>query len=187
MIFIPPYLRPMESREMEKRESLLRSLLAVDGSVKGGLRWITDNGHHLSGKQAGNDQGSGYWQVTIQGVKLKCHRVVWILLNGQIPIDKQVDHKDGVRWNNHPDNLQLLSQPTNGRGFNKLFSKNKSGFMGVSYAKDRNKWVAGVKRDGRHVTLGRFPTAIEAARAYNDYVSKWAESHGETPRYLNPV
>ena len=177
----------MKSREIEKRESLLRSLLSADGSVKGGLRWISDNGHHFSGKPAGNDQGSGYWQVTIHGVKLKCHRVVWILLNGQIPDDKQVDHRDGNRSNNHPDNLQLLDQPPNGRGFNKLFSRNKSGFMGVSYEKTRNKWRSGVKRDGKHHTLGRFSTDIEAAKAYNNYVSKWAEANGETPRYLNPV
>ncbi len=177
----------MKSREMEKRESLLRSLLASDGSVKGGLRWISDNGHHLAGKPAGNDQGSGYWQVTVQGVKLKCHRVVWILLNGQIPDDKQVDHRDGNRSNNHPDNLQLLPQPPNGRGFNKLFRQNKSGFMGVSYEKSRGKWRAGVKRDGKHVTIGRYSTPEAAARAYNYFVSKWADLNHETPRYLNRV
>ncbi len=177
----------MKSREMEKRESLLRSLLAVDGSVKSGLRWITNNGHHLAGKPAGNDQGSGYWQVTIQGVKLKCHRVVWILTHGQIPDDKQVDHEDGVRCNNHHSNLRLLPQPTNGRGFNKLFKQNKSGFMGVSYAKERNLWRAGARRDGKHHTIGRFKTAIEAAKAYNDFITKWADEHGETPRFLNPI
>jgi len=59
--------------------------------------------------------------------------------------------------------------------------------MGVSYDQQRCKFTAGVKRDGRHVTIGRFTTAIEAAKAYNNYVSKWAESHGETPRFLNPV
>ncbi len=173
-----------KSREMEKRESLLRSVLVVDPLVKGGLRWIAGR---KSGKVAGLDQGSGYWQVCIHGVKLKSSRVAWILTNGQIPDDKQVDHRDGNRSNNHPDNLQLLSGSTNGRGFNKLFSKNKSGYMGVHYDQKRRKWVSGVKRDGKHLTLGRFPTAIEAAKCYNDFVSKWAKEHNETPRYLNPV
>jgi HNH endonuclease len=176
-----------KSREMEKRETLLHSLLVVDGSIPGGLRWRVPNGHHYLGKPAGNDQGSGYWQVTIHGVKLKSSRVVWILMYGQIPDDKQVDHKDGKRSNNHPTNLQLLSQPPNGRGYNKLFPQNKSGYMGVSYQRDRGNWLAAVKRDGKHKSLGRFGTAKEAAAAYNEFVIAWAKEHGETPRYLNPV
>ncbi len=177
----------MKSREMEKREELLHSLLVVDGSIPGGLRWKVPNGHHYSGKSAGSDQGSGYWQVSVHGVKLKSSRVVWILMYGQIPGDKQIDHKDGNRSNNHPSNLQLLSGSTNGRGFNKLFSRNKSGFMGVSYDQKRRKFTAGVKRDGRHVTIGRFNTAVEAAKAYNNFVYLWALEHNETPRFLNPV
>ena len=189
MKFIPRYLHPVipESRELEKRESLLRSILEVDGSIVGGLRWKVQSGHHPAGTKAGNDQGSGYWQVTIRGVKLKSHRVVWILTNGPIPDDKQVDHKDGNRGNNHPLNLQLLDGPPNGRGYTKLFSRNTSGYMGAHYDKSRNKWVSTVKRDGKHLTLGRFTTAIEAAKRYNNFISKWAEEHGETPRYLNPV
>jgi len=153
----------------------------------GGLRWKVLSGHHPAGTPAGNDQGSGYWQVTIHGVKLKSSRVVWILTNGQIPDDKEVDHKNGQRWNNDPQNLQLLNGSPNRRGYNKLFSRNTSGYMGVHYDKGRSKWVSCVKRDGKHLTLGRFTTAIEAAQCYNNFISKWADEHGETPRYLNPV
>ncbi len=176
-----------KSKEMQKHETLLRSVLEVDGTIPGGLRWIVRSGHHAAGTQAGNDNGNGYWQVTFRGVKLLSSRVVWILTHGQIPDDKEIDHKDGNRSNNHPDNLQLLSPSTNGRGYNKLFSRNTSGYMGVCYVPDRNKWLAGIKRDGRHITIGRFQTAIEAAKAYNNYATKWAEARGETPRYLNPV
>ncbi len=173
--------------EMLKHETLLKSVLEVDGSIEGGLRWKVRTGHHAAGTQAGNHNGNGYWQVTFREVRLLSSRVVWVLTNGQIPDGMQVDHKDGNRSNNHPNNLQLLSGSTNGRGYNGLFSRNKSGYMGVSYAADRGKWYAGVKRDGKHRFLGRFSTAIEAAKAYNDYVSKWAESNGETVRFLNPV
>ncbi len=173
--------------EMLKHEALLKSVLEVDGSVEGGLRWKVRTGHHAAGTQAGNHNGSGYWQVTFREVRLLSSRVVWVLTHGQIPDGMQVDHKDGNRSNNHPGNLQLLSGATNGRGYNKLFSRNKSGYMGVSYASDRRKWHAGIKRDGRHITIGRFRTAIEAAKAYNDYAVRWAKSRGETVRYLNPV
>ncbi len=173
-----------KSREMEKRESLLRSVLVVDPLVKGGLRWIA--GRKI-GQVAGLDQGSGYWQITLHGIKLKSSRVVWILTHGQIPDDKQVDHKDGNRSNNDPVNLQLLSGSTNARGYNKLFSRNTSGFMGVSYDPKRNKFSACLKRDGKYRTLGRFTTATEAAKCYNQAVIAWADEHGETPRYLNPV
>lgn len=176
-----------KSRELEKREHLLNSLLLVDGTIKGGLRWKVESGHHPAGTPAGNDQGSGYWQVTIRGVKLKSSRVVWILTNGKIPDDKQVDHKDGHRWNNDPSNLQLLDGSTNGRGYNKLFSRNKSGYMGVSYDNSRSKWTATVKRDGKGKTLGRFNNPEDAARRYNEAVIAWAKEHNETPRYLNPV
>lgn len=186
--FIPRYFYPVSrSRELEKREHLLSSLLLVDGAIKGGLRWKVRSGHHPAGTPAGNDQGSGYWQVTIRGIKLKSSRVVWIITNGQIPDGKEVDHKDGQRWNNDPGNLQLLGGSINRRGYNKLFSRNTSGYMGVSYDKSRRKWNASLKRDGKSKTLGRFNTAENAARRYNEAVIAWAKEHGETPRYLNPV
>jgi hypothetical protein len=41
---------------------------------------------------------------------------------------------------------------------------NKSGFCGVSYHSDRNKWGARIKIAGREHNLGRFDTAEEAAK-----------------------
>lgn len=37
------------------------------------------------------------------------HRVVWIALHGFIPPGLQINHINRRRWDNHPDNLELVT------------------------------------------------------------------------------
>lgn len=48
-------------------------------------------------------------------------------------------------------------------------ASNTSGYKGVSYSKDRRKWQAYITIDKKRVPLGRFDSAEDAARAYDDY------------------
>lgn len=48
------------------------------------------------------------------------------------------------------------------------YKNNTSGYKGVSFRKDKNKWRATIKLDGRQKSLGVFLTAQEAAKAYDD-------------------
>ena len=56
-------------------------------------------------------------RVSTNGVRIRvsAHRVVWRYFNGDIPDGCIIDHKDEVRHNNRPGNLQAVTQVVNVR------------------------------------------------------------------------
>lgn len=59
--------------------------------------------------------GYRYVSVTInrKQVAVPAHRVVWQALHGAIPDGMQINHKDGDRSNNRPDNLEVVTGAEN--------------------------------------------------------------------------
>jgi hypothetical protein len=91
----------------------------ADGSI-----WKLKKTSNLSGKSRGRyprradtSRKSGYPVVclTVNGrsYSVKAHRIVWQVFFGDIPPDKEINHKDGVRHNSHPDNLELQTRSGN--------------------------------------------------------------------------
>lgn len=71
-------------------------------------------------------------------------------------------------WLNFPDIDHRNREATNAKNQqNRARRPNMSGFRGVCWSKSREKWVATIGVDGKGRYLGRFPTAEEAARAYD--------------------
>lgn len=64
-------------------------------------------------RRAEHSPGNGYLQLRamIDGKRtVACaHRVVYRLLKGDIPPGLTINHKDGCKSNNHPDNLELAT------------------------------------------------------------------------------
>ncbi len=180
-------------RSLEDNVQFLRKRFYVSNSSPSGLRMRTPNlakNPKVIRKEhdvAGRVNTTGYWEVGANGAYAKVSRVIWILVNGPIPYGMIVDHKDGNQLNNNLSNLQLLSRPQNTRALNSPYSCNKTGFLGVFKRTDGNGWYAAMRRFGKLHYLGAFSNPKFAAKAYNDAVISWAEAHGETPRYLNPV
>ena len=78
-----------------------------------------------------------------------------------------IDHINGDKLNNQLNNLQIISQRENS-------SKDKIGktsrYVGVSFHKQRNKFVANCLHNKKRIFLGYFKTELEASQAYNNYL-----------------
>ncbi len=55
----------------------------------------------------------GYVEISYYYKKLRVHRIVYAKFNGELSDDLVVNHKDGIRGNNHPENLELTTQSQN--------------------------------------------------------------------------
>lgn len=68
---------------------------------------------HCNRVRAEFRQGQGYLQIatTISGVRTTtmAHRVVWAHFNGEIPTGLTINHRNGVRDDNRPANLELAT------------------------------------------------------------------------------
>ncbi len=94
----------------------------------------------------------------------------------------EVDHIDLDKLNNRRSNLRVATRAQNARNRG-LLPNNTSGYMGVSWDRTRSKWLACIEVDATRHSIGRFDTAVEAAKAYNAA----AKAHfGEFAR-VNPV
>ena len=79
----------------------------------------------------------------------------------------QVDHINGVRTNNHVDNLRMVTHSQNLKSYSKKIEGVTSKFRGVCWVKDRKKWEARIMVDGKRPHLGCFDDEEEAARAWD--------------------
>ncbi len=77
-----------------------------------------------------------------------------------------IDHKDGNFLNCVRENLRSATG-TQQQGNQKKRKTNRSGYKGVPEPKD-GRYVASIMINYKTVPLGRFDTAIEAAKAYDE-------------------
>ena len=92
----------------------------------------------------------------------------WALKNGykeKLTIDRK--NNDG---NYEPSNCRWVSKSTQSQNTRVIRSNNTSGYRGVSFAKSIKKWKAQTSVNSIHINIGSFDTAIDAAKAYNQYV-----------------
>jgi hypothetical protein len=96
-------------------------------------------------------------------------RTTTIKMHQQIMGCAGVDHKDGNGLNNCRNNLR---QATNSQNLANMRKRPglTSRFKGVSWSKERKKWVAQVQQSGRTTSLGRFDSEEAAARAYDKFM-----------------
>lgn len=91
------------------------------------------------------------------------------------PKGKYVDHINQNTLDNRLCNLRVVSNSTNLRN-GRLRDNNKSGTKGVIWDKSRNKWMAFIRVDYKHIYLGRFQFKEDAIKARRDAESKYWSS-----------
>ncbi len=164
---------------MFKKTSLtherLVSVLAYNKST-GIFTWKKQ--YHVSkiGRQAGSR--CRYLHIKIDGEAYKSHRLAWFYVTGKWP-ELEIDHRDGDKFNNRWRNLRQATREQNSH--NNLPQKGKlyTSLKGVTWAKERSKWLANIRVQGRLLFIGYFDSAQKAHRAY---AARAKELRGEFAR-----
>lgn len=126
-------------------------------------RWNTRYAGKIAGKV--DRIGRGMICVAVDGEKKQffSSRLAFIYMTGICP--PLVDHKDGDHSNNRWDNLRSAS-PSQNLHNTVVRSDNRSGFKGVDWSVEKQKWRASIHVNKRQKHLGYFLSIQEAHKAY---------------------
>lgn len=105
-----------------------------------------------------------YGQFVADGRKIGAHRFAYQLVFGAIPLDTQVDHRCHNTLCVRPEHLRLATNKQNHENRRGPTSRSRSGVLGVSWNRRRQKWVASVGHNGK-LWSARFDTKEQAAAA----------------------
>lgn len=98
--------------------------------------------------------GGQHWVIGFRNRLARVHRIIWQLVNGEIPEGFVIDHIDGNSLHNSISNLRLISQAENARNSRRT-KNNTSGVTGVRLAYNKSKnsyWSASYyDSDGKHI------------------------------------
>jgi hypothetical protein len=125
----------------------------------------------------------GYRAGGILGRVYSAHRVAWALHHGSwVPNGIEIDHINRDRQDNRAENLRLATKTQNGH--NKVASRAKSPYVGVTWFKPTGTWVARITKNKKVYHLGTFRDLKEAAKARD---AKARELYGDRALLNFPV
>lgn len=156
--------------EAELTANRLRELLSYNPET-GVFVWrVWQNSRAKAGQVAGSK--SDYLRISIDYVDHLAQRLAWLYMTGEWP-NGIIDHKDGNRFNNAWDNLRDTNTSINNRNRRTANSNSGTGILGVSYSKQRRKFVAQIKYGGKNRMIGRYETIEQAEAAYKDAKARY--------------
>ena len=117
----------------------------------------------LVGHRAGSPTSTGYWAIAIFNQKRLAHRLAWLWMTGEWPIN-HIDHIDGNKQNNSFANLREVSRFGNLQNMRLPTKANKSGFLGVSA--HQGKWRVQIMAHGKLIRESGFDTPEIAHQRY---------------------
>ena len=146
----------------------MKTIIANDGTEL----QVSDCDHlFLSGYSWGPD-GRGYYRCTNRGTwnghKICGKRLHWFIvqLMGLVtPKGFEIDHIDRNKANNQRCNLRVVSKELQMQN-RSIHKDNTSGFIGVCFHKQANKWMASISINNKQKHLGYFTTPEEASKIF---------------------
>lgn len=121
-------------------------------------------GSQKAGTVAGTRHIHGYVQISFNGKFYLAHRIAWLMTTGTWP-EMDIDHKNGIKNDNHWGNLRLTTKRANVENFVRARVDSTSGLLGTSPDKG-GRWQAKISVNRKTIYLGLFDTAEEAHAAY---------------------
>jgi hypothetical protein len=139
-------------------------------TMTNGVRTIVDDDmHEMYGKYNWTQHTKGF---ACRSMKMEgkwktvfLHRLVM-----NVPQGKEVDHINGDRLDNKKSNLRICSREDNAKNRMKRYDSQQP-FKGIRLRKGR--WEVNLQCDKKAYYLGRYNTAIEAAKVYDKYAKKY--------------
>jgi hypothetical protein len=114
---------------------------------------------------------NGYRIVRLKRVNFMEHRLIWFFVHGAWP-KNGLDHKNGIKDDNRPDNLRDVTKTVNNQNKRKARAdKILNTPLGVTYLwflkkPKTKKFRASVSINGKDKFLGKFHTPEEAHQCY---------------------
>lgn len=168
--------------------SYIESVIKIDSTSPSGLTWLPreDVQFKYDNKNAGykhTDQRKYQsWDISIthndKKYNIKCSRVIFLLHNGYLTKNKEVDHKDGNSLNNKVNNLRESTLAQNQHN-SKLRKNNTSGHKGVYWNKASGKWMVRINVNGKSYYFGMYVNKEDAIKVAIEARKK---IHGEFGR-----
>lgn len=131
--------------------------------TKGQVALVDDEDYELvmQYKWWANKQGSSF-----RACKNRTKRDSYIYMHQLIMKNKIIDHIDGNSLNNQKYNLRICSRIQNQQNMKK-HQDNQTGFKGIVLDKRDGIYSARIRFQNKSISLGRFKTPEEAAKAYD--------------------
>lgn len=147
---------------MELTQEYLKTVLHYDPDT-GVFRWACRRPRVTFGAIAGSLDRDGYRRIRVDRKRYQAHRLAIIYAGRELHAGMQVDHINGRPDDNRLSNLRVCTDGQNKRNGRKVRGANK--FKGVT----RTPWgfQTEIKTNKVRKYLGIFPTAEEAAQAYD--------------------
>ena len=123
------------------------------------------------GTVAGNvsvTNGQSRRMIRLDGRLYLASRLAWFHVHGAWPTG-DIDHRDCDPMNNRIENLRDCTHAQNMRN---LRPRSRVGLKGVTFDKQRGKWVAQLRRPGSSSYIGRFDSPEAAHAAYREVAER---------------
>lgn len=116
------------------------------------------------GDIAGTISNFGYCRICIKRRIYVAHRLAWLYIHDEWPSD-DIDHINRDRADNRIANLRVATRSQNTANSPRRCN-NKSGYKGVSWSREKRKWLATIRGHEKSLYLGYFGQARDAHLAY---------------------
>ena len=159
----------------------------------GSMKWNARNGDgrdikrwnsRYAGKEVGTYDNKGYRRILMRFgnetiFRVRVHQLAWFIVHGQQV--GEIDHINQIKADNRIANLRDVPKTLNQRNGTRK-RNNTSGYPGVTWHKQREKWCAQAFFDGRHHHIGLYSDIEEAAAAAREYRARhgFTENHGRS-------